>query len=99
VHRGVHEAVDEDRAGFLVHLVLHRLPVHGDLDDHVEIVGEIFSGWNLIQTHAAAPCGVKNEGANCSIGAIILRFQPGTSDQRTIRSNCPHISQVEWVKA
>lgn len=59
VHRGIHEAIDEDRAGFLVHFVFHRFPVHGNLDDHVEVVGQVFPGGDFIQTHYAGPCWVK----------------------------------------
>jgi hypothetical protein len=54
-HRGVHETVDEDRARFLDHFVLHRFALHRELDDHIEIVEEVLSGRSFIQTHYAAP--------------------------------------------
>jgi len=55
VHRGTHEAVDENRAGILVYLIFDRFAVHRDLDDHIEVVGQTLSGWDVIQTHGARP--------------------------------------------
>ena len=51
MHGGAHEAVDEDRAGLLVHLVLHGVGVHRDLDDHVERVGDMLAGGDLVERH------------------------------------------------
>jgi hypothetical protein len=53
VHRGTHEAVDEDRAGVLVHFVLDRIGVHRDFDDDVEVVRHIAAGWDVVQAHGA----------------------------------------------
>lgn len=51
VHSGAHETVHEDGAGFLVHFVLDRIRVHRDLDNHVEIVRQVFAGRYFIQAH------------------------------------------------
>ena len=41
-HRRVEEAVDHQRAGFLVHLVFDRLAANGDFDDDVDVVRRFF---------------------------------------------------------
>ena len=51
VHRGRQEAIDEQRAAFLVHLVLDRVRVHRDFDDDVELVGRLLAGGNSLQAH------------------------------------------------
>ena len=38
-HRRVEEPVDDERAGFLVHLIFDRLAADGHLDDDVDVVG------------------------------------------------------------
>jgi hypothetical protein len=58
MHGGGHEAVDEHRAGFLVHLVLDRIGVHRDFDDHVEVVWQVVSGGYSVQIH----CGSSGDG-------------------------------------
>ena len=52
MHRRRHEAVDEYRAGFLVHLVLDGLAVHRDLDDDVAVVRHILAGGDAVEAHA-----------------------------------------------
>ncbi len=51
VHRGVHEAIDEDRARGLIDFVLDRLAMHRDFDDDVEGVGDFVAWGNLIESH------------------------------------------------
>src|SRR5690606_37732727 len=51
-HRRGQDAVDEDRAAFLVHFVLDWLGVLGNLDDDVDLVGGILAGGDVVQTHA-----------------------------------------------
>ncbi|MNU00382.1 hypothetical protein D3C72_2435000 [compost metagenome] len=51
MHRGAHETVHEDRAGFLVHFVLDRVGVHRDLDDHVERLGNILARGDVVERH------------------------------------------------
>jgi inorganic pyrophosphatase len=59
VHRRAHEAVDEHRAAFLVDLVLDRVGVHRDLDDHVELVGRTRSRSDVVQAHGGAASQAK----------------------------------------
>ncbi|MNJ00989.1 hypothetical protein D3C73_1604760 [compost metagenome] len=51
MHGGTHEAIDEDRAAFLVDFVLDRIGIHRDFDDDVEIVRQVAAGRDVIQTH------------------------------------------------
>ena len=51
VHRGRHEAVDEQRAAFLVDFVLDRIGVHRDLDDDVDVVGDLAAGGDAVEAH------------------------------------------------
>ena len=51
VHRGAHEAIDKHRARLLVYFIFDRIGVHWDFDNDVEVVRQIFAGWDVIQTH------------------------------------------------
>src|SRR5690606_33499724 len=53
VHGGGKEAVDEHGAGLLVDLVLHRLAVERDLDDHVDVVRHRPPRGHPVQNHSA----------------------------------------------
>jgi hypothetical protein len=50
--RGRHEAVDEQRAAFLVDLVLDRVGVHRNLDDDIELVRRLRAGGHVVQAHS-----------------------------------------------
>ena len=52
-HRRVQEAVDEDRAGLLFQLVLHRLAALRDLDDGVDVVRRVRAGRDFGEVHEA----------------------------------------------
>src|SRR5450830_1235897 len=51
MHCSAHEAINENRAGFLVNFIFDRIGIHRDFDDDVEIVWQIAPGRYLIQTH------------------------------------------------
>src|SRR5690606_19777148 len=55
-HGGGEDAVDEDRAAFLVHFVLDRLGVLRDLDDDVDFLGRVASGIDLVEAHLWLRC-------------------------------------------
>ena len=61
IHGGVHEAVDEHGARFLVHFVLHRVAVGGDFDDHIDLVGDVVTGGDTVQIH-------------CSVFSCVINF-------------------------
>ena len=50
-HGGCHEAVDEYGVAVLVDLVLDRVSVGRDLDDHVDVFRNLFPGGNLSKIH------------------------------------------------
>ena len=50
-HRRVQEAVDHQRAGRLVHLVLDRLAADRHLDDDVDVLGRIVADRDGIDAH------------------------------------------------
>ncbi len=52
-HRGVQDAVDEQRAAGLVELVLHRLAASGHLDDHIEVLGRVVAHGDEFDLHGA----------------------------------------------
>ena len=56
-HRRVEEAVDDQRAGFLVHLVFDRLAADRHLDDDVDVVGRILADRDGVDAHGIAPLG------------------------------------------
>jgi hypothetical protein len=45
------EAVDEERARRLVHLVFHRMAAMRHLDDDVDVVGRIVADGDRFDTH------------------------------------------------
>ena len=51
LHRRVDEAVDEERARRLVHLVLHRMAAMRHLDDDVDVVGRVDADRYGLDTH------------------------------------------------
>src|SRR5690606_11928186 len=51
LHRRDHEAIDEQRPGFLVHFVLDRVRRHRELDDDVELVRYLRSGADTVEIH------------------------------------------------
>src|SRR5690606_9127581 len=55
-HGGGEDAVDEDRAAFLVHFVLDRLGVLRDLDDDGDFLGRVASGIDLVEAHLWLRC-------------------------------------------
>src|SRR5690606_16680844 len=59
-HRGVEEAVDDERAGFLVHLVLDRLSANRDLDDDVDVFWRILANGDGFDTHFLFPDRLEN---------------------------------------
>src|SRR5690606_15508616 len=66
-HRCGQDAVDEDRTGLLVDLVLHRLGILGDLDDDVDFVRRVRAGGDVVQAHDCskmkAPCEAPEKSA------------------------------------
>src|SRR5690625_1392027 len=78
MHRRVQEAVDVERAGILVQLVLHRLASHWHLDDHIDLEGGIVSDRYPVDQHgkftpanewghpALEPRDVKTRMLHCS---------------------------------
>jgi hypothetical protein len=55
VHGRRHEAVDEHRAGLLVHFVLDRIGIHRDFDDDVEVVGDVSPRGHAVEIHGRLP--------------------------------------------
>ncbi|MOA67375.1 hypothetical protein D3C78_1945200 [compost metagenome] len=51
MHGRGHETVDEDRARFLVHFVLHGMGVGRNFDDHIEGVGSILARGDFVEGH------------------------------------------------
>jgi hypothetical protein len=50
-HRRIEEAVDHQRAGGLVHLVLDRLAADRHLDDDIDLVWRVHPERDRIDTH------------------------------------------------
>jgi hypothetical protein len=50
-HRGVEEAVDDKRAGLLVHLVLDRFAADLHLDHDVDLVGWVLADRDCLEAH------------------------------------------------
>src|SRR5690606_12881805 len=62
-----HETVHEDGVGVLVHFVLDRVGVGGDLDHDVEVVRNILAGGNLGKIHGVSVrwlCGMAADYSN-----------------------------------
>jgi len=58
MHRRVQHPVELERAGLLVILVFVARPF-GDLDDHMDDVGQVRAGVQLVpQVHGGVPCHV-----------------------------------------
>ena len=55
MHRRADEPIDEHGPGFLVDLVLDRVRVRGDLDDDVEVVGDVAAGGYSVEAHDGFP--------------------------------------------
>ncbi len=53
-HRGVQEAIDEQRARVLVHLVLDGLAADLHLDDDVDVLGRVLADGNGINAHESS---------------------------------------------
>ena len=51
VHGRAHEAVHKNRASFFVDFVLNGVGVHRNFDNHIELVGGVFSGGDVIEGH------------------------------------------------
>jgi hypothetical protein len=49
----VQEAVDEQGAGRLVHLVLHRQAALRDLDEDVDVLGSVRADGDGVQVHGS----------------------------------------------
>ena len=86
MHRGRQDAVDEDRAAGLVHFVLDRLRVLGDLDDDVDFFRQVLAGGDQFQAHArsseaSAVCGGRFYAFGCC-GAATLNRPPSDSGAR-----------------
>src|SRR5690606_31245751 len=43
MHGGQHESIDKHGTGVFIHLVFHRVCIHGDFDDDVEFVRQILA--------------------------------------------------------
>src|SRR5262249_30458929 len=58
-HGGVQEAVDDQGAGGLVHLVFDRLTADRDLDDDVDVLGRVVADRDGVEAHgwALQNCG------------------------------------------
>ena len=54
-HGGIEEAVDDQRAGFLVHLVLDRLAADRHLDDDVDVVRGVLADRKGVDAHGETP--------------------------------------------
>ena len=52
-HRRIEKAVDEERAGGLVHLIFDGLAADRDFDDDIDVVGRILAGGNGIEIHCS----------------------------------------------
>ena len=50
-HRRIEEAIDHQRAGFLVHLVFDRLAANRHFDDDVDVVWRIYSDRDGVNAH------------------------------------------------
>ncbi len=55
-HRRVQEAIDEDRAGGLVHLVLDRVAANRHFHDHVDVFGRIHPDGDGVNIHGGQSC-------------------------------------------
>ena len=51
VHRSHHEAINEKRAGFFIDLVFHRVSVHWNFNNDVEVIGRVVAGVDAIEIH------------------------------------------------
>ncbi|MNT03641.1 hypothetical protein D3C72_1381880 [compost metagenome] len=77
VHGGVQEAVDEQGAGFLVHLVLHRQAALRDLDDDVDVPRRIRADRNGFDVHVTLLLQVRTG----SLGRVISFASPNSKLQ------------------
>ena len=53
MHGGAHETINKDGAGSLVHFVLDRIGVHGDFNDHIERLGNVFASGDVVEGHGS----------------------------------------------
>ena len=58
-HRGVQKAVDEQRAGLLVHLILDRLAADRHFDDDVDVLRRILSDGYGFNAHGFVPLSIE----------------------------------------
>ncbi len=54
-HRGIEKAIDDERAGILVHLVLDRLATNRNFNDDVDVFRRVLANGNCIDTHVWTP--------------------------------------------
>src|SRR5690606_18846747 len=72
------DAVYEDGADGLVHLVLDRFGVLGDLDDDVDLVRHVATGGNQVQAHGGTPwLALPGGGRIAEKGGARIRERPG----------------------
>jgi len=76
-HRRVEEAVDHQRAGLLVHLVFDRFATHGDFNDDVDVLRDVFSDRDRINTHGKGSVIAEIKSRPAAIfGAVIRGLGP-----------------------
>ena len=79
MHRRGHEAVDEDCAAGLVDLVLDRVGVHRNFNDHIELIGRFGPRRHFVQAHEYGLGGRDNPN---STGA---RFRRADTERSSIK--------------
>ncbi len=52
-HRRIEKAIDEERAGGLVHLIFDGFAADRDFDDDIDILGRILAGGNGVEIHCS----------------------------------------------
>src|SRR5690606_22099020 len=81
VHRGAEEAVDKQCTTVFIDFVFHRLAVHGNFNNNVDVVRQILAGWDLIEAHNT--CIAVKEKRNPLKGSRFYHTHKSTSSKTT----------------
>ena len=88
-HRRIEEAVDDQRARVLVHLVFDRLAADRNLDDDVDVFGGIVAGGYRFQAHGGVSSIVADPiAAGVPAGNAAIRSR-SMSDRKQMRQTPP----------